>query len=195
MAADAEYDAALEDAALGGEEGTETLKKKAAHPVSAATLAAAKASAEKNGRDGEALAWVHLQALKAEGRLTSIEWSSRANAVSSFDFHVVDDKGIPTRIDAKSTSGEFERRIHMSAAELIEAAGEGRYDLWRLYQINDDGARLRIAQDISSFAKDVLSGLKLPAGVTADSVSIAPSSLKWTSEIVIERPDEASDIE
>lgn len=195
MAADAEYDAALEDAALGGEEGTEALKKKTAHPVSAATLAAAKASAEKNGRDGEALAWVHLQKLKTEGHLTSVEWSSRMNAVSSFDFRAVDDKGVSIRIDAKSTSGEFERRIHMSVAELIEAAAEGRYDLWRLYQINDDGVRLRIAQNISSFAKAVLAGLKPPAGVVVDSVSIAPSSLKWESEIAIERPDEASDAE
>ena len=195
LAADPEYDAALEDAALGGEEGAETLKKKIARPVSATTLSAAKAAAEKNGRDGEALAWVHLKKLKTEGHFVNVEWSSRTNAVSPFDFRAVDSAGIPTRIDAKSTAGEFERRIHMSAAELIEATQAGHYDLWRVYQINDDGARLRIARGIGTFAKAILDGFKLPAGITVDSVSISPASLKWEEEIVIERPDEAQDAE
>jgi hypothetical protein len=191
LAADPEYDAALEDVALGGEKGAETLKKKSGHPVSATALAAAKAAAEKNGRDGEALAWVYLKKLKTDGVLQGIEWLSRTNAVSPFDFRTTDMKAVVARIDAKSTTGEFDRRVHMSTAELIEAAGTGRYDIWRIYQISEDGARLRVARDISSFAKTVLSGLKLPEGVTMDSISISPSSLKWDDELIIERPDEA----
>lgn len=193
LAADPEYDAALEEAALGGLKGETTLQKKATKPVSASTLAAAKAAAEKNGQDGEALAWIHLHHLKTAGGASSIEWSSRANAVSPFDFVMVDPEGTTIRIDAKSTSGEFDRRIHMSTAELIAASEGPRYDLWRIYQINEDGARLRVSQSIASSAKEILAGISLPSGVTVDSVSILPSALKWDAEITIERPDEAGD--
>jgi hypothetical protein len=121
LAEDPEFDAALEDAALSGIQGTAKLGK-TPKPVSASALAAAKATADKNGREGEALAWVHLQRLKAQGLLTSIEWSSQTNAVAAFDFIAVDPANTTRRIDAKSTSGNFERPIHMSCAELTAAA-------------------------------------------------------------------------
>ena len=111
LAADPEFEAALEDAALGGLKGVEQLSKKSTKVVSAAALAAAKASAEKNGHEGEALAWVHLQKLRAAGLLKSIEWSSQSNAVSPFDFLVVNDADVTVRIDAKSTSGDFNRPL------------------------------------------------------------------------------------
>lgn len=193
LAADPEYDAALEDAALDGLKGTETLFSKVTKPVSAATLAAAKAAAEKIGSDGEAVAWIHLQRMKAEGLLSVIEWTSRTNAVSPFDFRIVDAAGKSVRIDAKSTTGEFERLIHVSTAELVEASADGRYDLWRIYRLDEDGARLRIAEDIALFAKAVLDSVALPSGVTIDSVSIDPTVLSWGDEIEIERPEDALD--
>lgn len=192
LAADPEYDAALEDAALGGVKGAEKLAKKAAKPVSAVTLAAAKAAAEKNGREGEALAWIHLRKQLAEGKVTSIEWVSSTNAVSSYDFSVESD-GATIRIDAKSTSGEFERDIHMSGAELATASTGGRYDLWRVYKIDADGARLRIATDIGEIAGLILAGISLPPGISLDSVSIDPEVFSWGDEVVIERPDESED--
>ncbi len=190
IAADPEFEGALEDAALGGVKGTTVLRTRGYRKVSAATLAAAKASAEKNGRDGEALAWVHLTRLKAAGSLSAIEWTSQSNAVSSCDFQATDDSGIELRIDAKSTSGKFEWSIHMSAAELAAAAEGSRYDLWRIYGLDENGAQLRIAEAIGPKAKAILDGLKMPAGVTVDSVSINPSSLTWGPELTIELPDE-----
>ncbi len=187
MAADPEFDAALEDAALGGIRGTATLRVRVAKTVTAATLAAAKAAAEKNGRDGEALAWIQLQKMKNAGTWASVEWSSRANAVSSFDFRAFDGSGAAVRIDAKSTNGEFDRVIHMSSAELIAAADGNRYDLWRVYGLNEDGARLRIAEDIGAVAKSIVEAMDLPAGVSVDSVSIDPAALTWGAEILIER--------
>lgn len=195
FAADAEYDAAVEDAALGGISGTKTLAtKKATKPVSAAALASAKTAAEKIGKDGEALAWVHIQKLAASGYYTSTEWSSQANAVSPYDFRVTDSGGNSCWMDAKSTAGEFSRIIHMSAAELEFASKCGRYDLWRVYEINGEGAKLRVAENIGMLAKTVLDGLKLPSGITVDSVSIEPSSpdLNFGEEIVVVRPDEPS---
>ncbi|TBW31961.1 hypothetical protein EYW49_22660 [Siculibacillus lacustris] len=191
IAADREYEAAVEDAALGGIEGASTLTiKKAARPVSAATLAAAKASAEKNGRDGEALAWIQLQKLVADGSIAAAEWSARTNAVAPFDFLVTEVGGNVVHVDAKSTAGEFERRIHISFAELTAASSGPRYDIWRVHGIDDDGAKLRIARDIAPLAQAILTGLDLPVGVAIDGVSIDPTTLTWGVDVVIERPDE-----
>ncbi len=192
LAADPATEGALEDVAAGGIKGAEALRKKKG-ATSPAALAAAKAAAEKNGRDGEALAWVHLQKLKENGDWTIIEWRSQIDAVSPFDFLVRKVDGTEVRIDAKSTSGDFDRIIHMSNAELSEAALTPRYDLWRVYTLNDAGGKLRISESIRDFAKHVLEGASLPAGVTLDSVSIDPSVLHWSEEVFIERPEEENE--
>jgi len=85
--------------------------------------------------------------------------------------------------------------IHMSVAELTEAANGNRYDLWRIYAIDEDGARLRIAESIGDVAKSIIGALTLPARVTIDSVSISPDILMWSAEIKIERPEEETDSE
>jgi len=193
LARDSKFEAALEDAAQGGVSGTTALQAKAAKPVSAAALASAKASAEKNGRDGEALAWTVLSKQKEQGLWASADWCSKTNAVSSCDFLAKDATGTEVRIDAKSTNGEFHRVLHMSYAELAAAAEGSRYDLWRVYDLDKDGARMRISENIGSTAKGILAGLTPPKGVSVDSVSIDPGILKWGAELVIERPDEPLD--
>lgn len=190
IAADPDFQAALEDAAQGGLKGAEALRSKASKTVTAAALAKAKAAAEKNGREGEALAWVHLQKMNDAGIWSTIVWSSKANAVSPFDFSAIDPAGAIVRIDAKSTGGAFDRVIHMSIAELTAATAGDRYDLWRVYEIDDDGAKLRISEGIGTFAQSIMDGLKPPTGVTVDSVSMDPGSISWGGEIVIKRPEE-----
>jgi hypothetical protein len=177
VAGNPQLSAALEDAAQGGVRGVDVLSKRMARTVTAAALAAAKMAAEKNGRDGEALAWRQLQRMKDLGAWSSIEWTSQTNPVSPFDFRAIEGSGTVVRIDAKSTSGEFERIVHMSIAELVAASDGTRYDLWRVYRLNEDGAKMRAASDIGALAKSILGGLKLPPGITADSVSIDPAAL------------------
>lgn len=192
IAADPEFEEALEDAALGGTKGATKLATKAARTVSAATLAAAKTAAEKNGRDGEALAWIYLKALQSAGEAADIEWASDKNAVSSFDFSAVFG-GEKRLIDAKSTSGDFGRPIHMSLAELSVAADSDHYDLWRLYDLDEDGALLKIARDIAPTAKAILAGIALPTGISVDGVSIDPAILSWDDEVIIDRPEEEAE--
>ena len=74
----------------------------------------------------------------------------------------------------KSTSGEFINKIHMSTVELKAAAVAKQYDLWRIYKLNDDGARLQISKSILILQKSVEAGLVPPGGVTIDGVSIDP---------------------
>ena len=129
--------------------------------------------------------------MKEGGGWATVEWSSKENAISPFDFRAINSDGAEVLIDAKSTSGEFGRVVHMSFAELTAAAKANRYDLWRVYAINDDGACLKIAESIGAKAQAILDGLHLPKEVTVDGVSIDPIALSWGPEIVIERPDDA----
>ena len=189
LAENSEVETALEDVALGGAIEIKKLTDKTPLLISAATLAAAKATAEKNGREGEALAWLYLKKMQHAGGATDIEWASEANAVSSYDFSAMIENS-KRYIDAKSTSGGFQRLMHMSIAELQAAAQLEHYDLWRVYNLNQDGARLRICQDIGVSAQNILAGITLPQGITVDSVSIDPSVFAWGEEITIARPEE-----
>ena len=88
----------------------------------------------------------------------------------------------------KTTRGEFDRRIHISLGELVEMSrGPERYDLFRVYEVTDGEARLRIARDVKPFADRVLQTLaQLPQGVTVDSISVPPQQVgAWEAPIVL----------
>lgn len=190
---DQELEATLEDAAFGSALAVAKLRKRSGPKLTAAALATARANAEAVGADGEALVWVHLTAETAAGKIANAVWTSNVDAAASWDFDVTLQSGAKIRIDAKSTTGPFGRIMHMSAAELAAAAHDNvRYDIWRVFKIDENGGQLRVAEDIGGFAKTILEGLSLPAGVRPDGFSIDPHCLKsWSSPKIIERPDEA----
>lgn len=193
VAADPEVEAALEDAAQGGFEGTKKLlKSKAARKISASDLAKAKAKGERTGQDGEGLVNGHLAAELAAGRIASYKWTSAENAIAPFDFEVTDAAGEQTLIDAKATDGKFENAIHLSLAEIIEAADASSYVIYRVYEISEDGAKLKKSHNIRPLALE-LKGLHdshIPNGIRVDSFSVNTSVLSWESEISIVRQDD-----
>jgi len=189
---DSELVSELADAAIGDSRAVERARRRAGRPISAEELLAAGMVARRIGDDGEALAQIYLEKLSESGEVRSFVWVSRENAVSAWDFEVQWSDGSFSRVDAKSTSGLFDRPIHMSGAEIEAAIDENvRYDIWRLFDVGDDGANLSILEKIRPFAMEVLAGLKLPAGVRPDSFSIDPDSLQgWRPVQRIDRPDE-----
>lgn len=179
----------VQDAAVGGFAAVQKLQKRSsAVKVTRAQLQAARAKAEQTGDTGEALAFNFLDEQQTAGEIAEARWVSLENAVSPFDFLATELGGLQVRIDAKATTGPFERPFHMSLAELVEAAKDGgRYDIYRLYQLVDDAAMMRVAKDIAPFARIVLQSLAgLPAGVVIDSVSISPASLSFAPEQRVE---------
>ena len=100
----------------------------------------------------------------------------------------------------KSTAGPFNNDLHISLAELKEAASleSDQYDLYRIYDLTEDGGKLRIAHAIRNFAESVLNGFELPTGVRCDSVAVSPerADLAWGEEIYIARPagDEGDEV-
>lgn len=187
---DAEFEAALEDAAVGGVSGTvrllELVRTRPVTPkISAAALEKARRRAEQIGAAGEALIADLLDEEVNEGKIASHVWASKANAAAPFDFSTLDSAGVSTRIDAKTTTGPFERRFHISGAEMIEAAGgTGRYVIYRLYALTEEGqAKLRRSADIGDFARSVIAqAALLPLGVLVDGFTVNPSALTWLPE-------------
>lgn len=192
-AADPEMDAALEDAAQGGFVGVgKLLTNKGSRNVSGSDLAKAKANAELTGQDGEGLVNGYLAAKVAAGQLARFSWTSAENAVAPFDFDTITDAGQRTLVDAKTTRGPFKNVIHLSLAEIIEASQAVPYRIYRVFELNDDGGKLRISDDIRPLAQQLktIHEAHIPPGIRVDGFSVDTSVLTWGAEEYVERPED-----
>lgn len=113
------------------------------------------------------------------------------NAISPYDFSYDDAIGT-VLLDVKSTSGEFDRTIHVSLNELIQMAQENqRFDIYHVYNVSETSGRLKIAENVGDFARGILQALRsLPAGILADGVSFQSRLLRFGAETHLEYPDE-----
>jgi hypothetical protein len=183
----------LEDAAYNGLESTRKLnRRRSGTRMSMDTLLQAREKAEKVGREGEELVNALFNYKKDTGSIKGYEWTSNENAVSPFDFEVVDAEHMTVRLDVKSTRGSFGQKLHISIAELYEMAeSDYRYDIYRVYELRGGTAKLRVARDLASFATEVLDAfLLLPDGVMADSISLDPNTISFDEEQIIYLPDD-----
>lgn len=185
----------LEDAAMGGADGMRRLRNaKGRRPISPDELERAKANAARIGQLGEELVNAHLLRELEEGRLVAVEWSSQADAVHPNDFRVTQADGTELRIEVKSTRRAHERPIHISLAELETATSGGAYHLYRVSGLEESPLRgsLRVARDPAPLVDKLLGVLsQLPAGVSADSLSMPPALFEWEDARPI-RADEAT---
>ncbi len=63
------------------------------------------------------------------------------------------------------------------------AYGQEQYHLYRVYEMRDSEAKLRISRDLRDFALEILDVFeRLPHGVMPDSISVEPSMLEFDSE-------------
>ena len=187
----------LEDVALGGNQGKEKLMRRAAsRTMSRATLLKAKESADSIGLRGEQFVNDYLTTLKNEGTIRDFEWTSTSNAISPYDFWVSHDGTTRILVDVKSTQGEFERILHISLSELQQmSAGTERYDIYRVFGLEESTAQLRIAENVGNFARQVLAVLHdLPQGIAADSISVSPTLLSFGSAFTLEITDEQEEV-
>lgn len=182
---DISVSAELEDAAMGGSRGVETLLTgPVAIKVTADTLQRAKRKAEEIGVWGEEIVRNYLESLKKQKTIRDFEWESARNAVSPFDFRIIDADGSEFFVDVKATEGEFHRRIHISLNELRQVAAGPKFYIYRLYYVSDNSAKLRMARFPRRLAENVLRCIQaFPDGVSADSFSLAPELLDFGEEM------------
>lgn len=181
----------LEEVAQGVESGVEQLlQKRKGRPVSREELGSAKSRAEELGYKGEELANIYFDFLKKSIPNFSYDWISEKNAIAPYDFIAHFPEG-SRKLDIKSSSGDFTGRIHISIAELIEMAKDDMpYDIYRIYNLESEIPKLKIARDMRDFAKSIISKLDLPNGVRVDGFSIKPEILHFESEISLQFDDE-----
>lgn len=188
-------DPELEDAILGGSQGRKKLSK-AGRILTTDKFQRNKERMENIGHEGEECVNAYLQRLKNEGKIEYFDWVSQQNVISPYDFLVSYENDSKRFIDVKSTSGQFERKIHISLNELeLMSSDTERYDIYRIFNIDETKrtAQLRIAEEVRSFAKGIIEVFKgLPEGVYADGISVEPSKsgLNFQPEIEIQLPDE-----
>ncbi|MGM9600156.1 MAG: protein NO VEIN domain-containing protein [Faecousia sp.] len=167
--------------------------KRSGTVMTADELVTAKEKAAHIGSCGEELVSQYFERLLDNGEISDFTWTSRENAVAPYDFEVKELDGSVYRLDVKSTTGKFEAKIHISGAELLTMAEDTpAYKLFRVYEISEDCAKLRIAPRMSDYAKSVLKVLSaLPKGISVDSVSCDPRLLDFMeAEDLVAKGDE-----
>lgn len=169
---------ALEDAAQNGIEGIRRLRTRASRRrISHDTLRRARDSAGRIGRMGEEFVNAYLTRLNENGEIADFRWIADENAISPYDFEIDTNKGL-ILIDVKATEGDFENPLHISYNELLQMRQSDTYYLYRVYEMIEMRAQLRVSQNMRGFAEQILDILEqLPDGVRPDSISVLPAVL------------------
>jgi hypothetical protein len=176
----------VEDAALGGLESTQRLYKwSTTRKVSKTELKAARVQADENGAIGEAFVNEWLTNERILMNVGSFEWVSRDNAIAPYDFTISSRDNQFERVDVKATTGPFRNTLHMSINELLHSADATvPYRIFRVFAIDGTRARMRVSEPLAKFATSIVPVLeRLPAGVSADGISIDPTKLAFGPEI------------
>ena len=186
-------DSDLEDAVLGGAKGKANLfKRHATRPITKSALQKVRKDAEDIGLQGEEILNSFLEGRVNSGEIRKFTWVSVTNAVAPYDFELVENDGTRVLLDAKSTAGEFARVLHVSMNELVEMANAARrYDIYRLYEVSEHGAKMRVCLGTKEFAAEIIENFKnLPDGVRPDSVSVQTRALAFGEELALSYPEE-----
>ncbi len=156
--------------------------------ISKEDLAKARKNADDIGRMGEEFVNSYFLDLKIRGELDSFEWTSELNAIAPYDFCTRHPGGTQLLVEVKSTSSFFERQIHLSTGELYKMADHAEdYHIYRVFEMDDRRAKLRIAPVSSDFAQNIIKVFAgLPAGVLPDGISFSPELLEFGPPIDIE---------
>jgi hypothetical protein len=182
----------IEEAALGSAQCIERLlKRRQGRGLSPEELATARAGGERTGQLGEELVEVFFKTRKEAGDIAEYEWVSLANAIAPYDFRVKWKAQEWMVLDVKSTRGGFDNPIHLSLGELVKSQqGPERYEIYRLYEVTERSAKLRVSRDATKLLRPILESVTaLPKGVSADGFSISTGFLSFDEEIAIDLDD------
>ena len=155
-------------------------------------LKKAQQKVEDIGRMGEDLIATFLQNKVNVGEISGFEWISRENAVAPYDFKLINMNGTILYIDVKSTLGRFSTPLHISMAEVLTMdLPDHDYLVYRVYELTQDGGKLRISNKMGSYAHNIVGLLeRFPQGTRVDSISVSPDTLEFGREMNLLFPDE-----
>jgi hypothetical protein len=183
----------IEDAILGGTSGLDEVnRRRAGRGIRPEEFLRLRKAAEQTGNTGEEIINDFFLREVEQRHVEGFEWVSSVNAIAPFDFLMTEPSGESRMLDVKSTAGAFSNPIHLSLAEMrMAVAGSAPYDIYRVYEISEEFAKLRIARNVGAALHGALASLQnLPAGMSVDSVSVQPGILAFGDEVLIDRAAE-----
>lgn len=186
-------DADVEQAALGDPVAAAKLAKRGrGRALSAADLARARERASQIGRLGEEIINTYLKSETDAGKIKSYKWVSDENAVAPYDFEIALNDGSKQLIDVKTTDGEHDRAIHLSAAEVISAAqGGSPYRLYRVSAASAGEPILRVSQELRDICESIILVTNaLPTGIRADGFTMQVADVEWGPAIQLSASDD-----
>lgn len=129
---------------------------------------------------GEKLINDYFNLLCSQNKIRGYEWVSQDKQNSPYDFRVTDNDGVETLLDVKSTRSDFTAPVYISKNEFETMTHDKRgYDLYRVYDLDEHGGKLRIAEGMRDFAKSVLDDITdLPCGAKIISATFAVDTKK-----------------
>jgi len=148
--------------------------------MSPADFNAKREAAAKTGQLGEELLKAYFDRGVSQ-EVKSYDWVSQVNAISPYDFKITTTNGDFRYADAKSTSGPFTALLYLSRAE-IKFAVESKieYDIYRLYEIDTDKVKCRVARNIGRRLRLIADKLdEFPQGVKVDALSFKPEFFEF----------------
>lgn len=178
----------IEDLIQGGSEDTDDLKKRK-YPITQEQFEKAQKAFKEMGEKGEKLVHAYLRQQKT---IINIDAVSENEPYAPYDFIVREVSGSRIYIDVKSTSGGFNRKIHISYSELLEMQKHENYQIYRVYEIGETEAYLKISENLKGFSKNIEQVFsKLPEGVLSKGISLLPDkdTIKFGDEILVENND------
>jgi hypothetical protein len=136
-----------------------------------------KQEAAETGAKGEEFVNHYFQQKIAHHEICQFEWISKIYENAPADFRITLSGHEKEWAEVKSTHGPFQRPFFMSWYELLEAAKDRKYAIYRIYEISEDTAKLRILPNFNVIAKRTIAVLKrLPSKITLDSLIINPGT-------------------
>jgi hypothetical protein len=170
----------LEESALGIQESIRKLQTiSLQRAISHRDLREAQDRIMQNESISNEFVYEYLSQQRVQGKIRNFEWVSEHNAISPYDFRLNENNDDIVLAGVKSTTADFDRTVHISLNELLQmSSGTGRYDLYRVFQIEKDTAQLGITEDTHDFARNILATFEsLPNGVTVDGISVRPTGI------------------
>lgn len=176
----------LELVVAGDPDSIEKVRKRNRAKLTWHELLKTRRDIELIGRRGEELVDAWLSEQVEAGTIDSFCWTSDQDALAPWDFLIRNNER-SIYVDVKTTTGAFEQRLHVSLNELRAMASVDDYRIYRVHNISENRASLRVLRNLKPFANTVLQTLDgLPDTAQVPSVICDPTSIGEVDENICE---------
>ncbi|MFM2224953.1 MAG: hypothetical protein RJA07_1155 [Bacteroidota bacterium] len=128
----------------------------------------------KTGRKGEELVAAYLDTLKAKKKITDYNWLNKSRESSfPYDFEITNLTNKTIYTDVKTTSYKFDQKMIFSNQELKFINQPLDYHIYRVYDLDERVASLRVCENINILSKKLTENIStFETGLTANDTKL-----------------------